>query len=571
MRRVYDSRMVAHIWANRSQDDARTSTQNLYFVGPTLFSYGRHFAIAHHLENGRIIWNDARYSSTTNKHQAYARQALKQNAWENAIHAPGLTDDAVRNLERVRREGFKKGHVLPGIIADCAGMVRRNVARMGALGRAPKQIAACWSEAKRYEKSGRELCAYIQETSKARIVWPVAALPEQCPDTKEARQELARIVAKSELLAMHAKHSERLSEYCAAIHDALENRDPVMRYLAHADRLRDMASNAGLELHGAAVNYKNAHGRSMPGLKRESEALQALQERVTEYVSAVYVEHGKREFAQALRHVAKLTRAGAIAERNKWASDNVDRVRTECARLLGFRDKGMDSPDYSQFVARVQRMADWYDANKMRERFNAQIVSGNSWLDAVKANQERNNDSGARIYAADAAREFKNAYSLGVRLTNGAPEKWRSLYGAQIAQELAPIAYWLECWKAQEQERERQAIADWISGASNIRPPASVGTFARIKGENVETSRGAIVPLAHACRLARIARRVIAQGGKYWPHGEGPIVGHFRVSSIAADGAAVIGCHEFDGAESLRMLALLDACPACKGETEGGE
>lgn len=563
--------MVAHIWANRSQDDARTSTHNFYFVGPTLFSYGRHFVVAHHLENGRILWNDASYSNTTAKHKAYARQALKQNAWQNAIYAPGLSDDAVRNLERVRREGFKKGQILPDAIADCAGMVRRNIAKMGALGRAPKQIADCWSTAKRYEKSGRELCAYIQETSKARIVWPVAALPEQCPEKPEERAELARIVACFEIFSAYAKHCERFGEYCRAIHDALENRDPAIQYRAHADRLRDMASNAGLALHGAAVNYKNAHGRSMPGLKQKSEALQALQAQVQEYVFVVYVEHGKREFSQALRYAAKLTHAGAIAERNKWASDNVDRMRTECARLLGFRDNGMDSPDYSPFVARIQRMADWHDADKMRERFKAQIVSGNAWLDGVKAELERGNDSGARIYASNAAREFKNAYALGVRLKNGAPEKWRSLYGAQIAQELAPIAYWLECWKAQEQERERQAIADWISGASNVRPSAGVGTFARIKGENVETSRGAIVPLAHACRLARIARRVIAQGGKYWPQGEGPIVGHFRVSSIAADGASVIGCHEFDGAESLRMLALLDACPTCKGETEGGE
>ena len=50
-RYVYPSDMVAHLWANKSQDSARESGGRFYFVGDTIYSYGSHFPIARHVEN----------------------------------------------------------------------------------------------------------------------------------------------------------------------------------------------------------------------------------------------------------------------------------------------------------------------------------------------------------------------------------------------------------------------------------------------------------------------------------------------------------------------------------------
>lgn len=79
MRKVVDKHTVAHMWANKKQDEARTSTSNLYFNGDTIYSYGRHFPIAKHVDNGRgdsaVLFTTRSYSSTTAQHISIVRSA----------------------------------------------------------------------------------------------------------------------------------------------------------------------------------------------------------------------------------------------------------------------------------------------------------------------------------------------------------------------------------------------------------------------------------------------------------------------------------------------------------------
>lgn len=104
---------------------------------------------------------------------------------------------------------------------------------------------------------------------------------------------------------------------------------------------------------------------------------------------------------------------------------------------------------------------------------------------------------------------------------------------------------------------DRASLADWLAGGKGRRPSPSVGTFARIVGDKVETNLGAVVPLQHAQRLAKIAQRVIKSGGKTWLPGTGPKVGYYEVKSIAADGTTVIGCHGFDAEVANAMITKL--------------
>lgn len=103
----------------------------------------------------------------------------------------------------------------------------------------------------------------------------------------------------------------------------------------------------------------------------------------------------------------------------------------------------------------------------------------------------------------------------------------------------------------------KASLVDWLNGGSNSRPAHSSGTFARIKGDTVETNLGAVVPLKHAQRLAKIAQRVIKSGGKTWLPGSGPKVGYYEVKSIAADGTTVIGCHNFSAEVANTMITKL--------------
>lgn len=94
---VMTSDMVAHVWAAKSQDAARTSTGNMYFSAEdsaTVWSYGRHFAIARFtgkiiseeigngIESAKrkreiVLLNVQGYSPTTQGHKRDVENALR--------------------------------------------------------------------------------------------------------------------------------------------------------------------------------------------------------------------------------------------------------------------------------------------------------------------------------------------------------------------------------------------------------------------------------------------------------------------------------------------------------------
>jgi len=71
---------VAHYWAHKVQSSGRSS--NMFFEGDSIYSYGFHFKMArHHTHKGTdyILYNSARYSSSTNKHQSEVTSAIPYN------------------------------------------------------------------------------------------------------------------------------------------------------------------------------------------------------------------------------------------------------------------------------------------------------------------------------------------------------------------------------------------------------------------------------------------------------------------------------------------------------------
>ena len=83
MRHVYPNHEIPHLWAHQSQDEARNSSRSLYFVGPTIYSYGSHFPIARHITNNRgeraILFTTAHYSMTTSGHCSAVARAIPRN------------------------------------------------------------------------------------------------------------------------------------------------------------------------------------------------------------------------------------------------------------------------------------------------------------------------------------------------------------------------------------------------------------------------------------------------------------------------------------------------------------
>lgn len=81
MKTVYPSKEVMHIWANQNQDHARNSSNNVYFRGDTIYSYGSHFPMARHYNNIVFVTKQG-YSNTTRKHLSFLRRAI----WQEEVH-----------------------------------------------------------------------------------------------------------------------------------------------------------------------------------------------------------------------------------------------------------------------------------------------------------------------------------------------------------------------------------------------------------------------------------------------------------------------------------------------------
>ena len=91
---------VAHYWANKVQDSGRAG--NMFFENGKIYSWGTHFCIARHLDNGRIAFTTREYSVSTSKHKSIVRGAL---GWrQNLIYIPYPEDGVFRNRECMASE-----------------------------------------------------------------------------------------------------------------------------------------------------------------------------------------------------------------------------------------------------------------------------------------------------------------------------------------------------------------------------------------------------------------------------------------------------------------------------------
>lgn len=67
-------REVCHIWAQQKQSEGRAS--RIFFDGPVIFSYGRHFPMARFVDHHTVLMTTRGYSVSTAKHMSYVRQSL---------------------------------------------------------------------------------------------------------------------------------------------------------------------------------------------------------------------------------------------------------------------------------------------------------------------------------------------------------------------------------------------------------------------------------------------------------------------------------------------------------------
>jgi hypothetical protein len=112
----------------------------------------------------------------------------------------------------------------------------------------------------------------------------------------------------------------------------------------------------------------------------------------------------------------------------------------------------------------------------------------------------------------------------------------------------------------EERKREREArerLQKWVDGEIDYCPNGYGEPIRlRVKGDELQTSRGARVPLAHAVKAFRIIKRLHDKGQAYERNGHTIHLGHFPLDSIDSAGNVRAGCHEVEWAEIARVATL---------------
>lgn len=115
-----------------------------------------------------------------------------------------------------------------------------------------------------------------------------------------------------------------------------------------------------------------------------------------------------------------------------------------------------------------------------------------------------------------------------------------------------------------EEQRRINALKDaekielWKAGSTEVYPSYSWPTMLRIRGSEVETSRGARVPVEHGARALALVRKVMARGEAFVSNGHTCPVGVYKIDRIDVDGTVHAGCHVIPWPELERIAPELE-------------
>ena len=109
--------------------------------------------------------------------------------------------------------------------------------------------------------------------------------------------------------------------------------------------------------------------------------------------------------------------------------------------------------------------------------------------------------------------------------------------------------------EAKQAREALERVQKWVDGESDYCP--SYGPIRlRVKGDELQTTRGARVPLEHAVKAFRVLKRLHDKGQAYQRNGHTIHLGQFALDSLDTEGNVTAGCHTVQWEEIARVAAL---------------
>lgn len=585
MATVFENRMVAHVWAQQSQESGRSNNGQFYFTGRTLYSYGSHFVAGYFLppevlapgfsSRALALINDDSPSVTTSKHLSFTRQSVRAGM----VTLGGLTDLA------------------------------RRLDHMATYGEADPRAKALELVTRHLENPTHG----VSEQGAARLLSALGA--------KNAEGMAARIVAKRQKAEQAAKEQAAKDKADSALASGLrilayqgpKGACPVHRFVAERVKRSgptvaqgEVESMALTLFRGAKVakaRRQTARARDMLALRKEALALVPMLESMAEKGAV------RRHWASLVRTLKEATPEHAAKGESYplqcavKAAETLATVSAMPAPYLAhvFRVLGIDPARMAQAMAARGDALDALQGNarKVRERQTQRALIGH--IRGAKFELARALESVPTIELETRLTVLKeaesalwpvadqapvNRYDSGRKGRVPAPFKVAGFTGAYFGELLARIseakaatdsAVKAERAAAKVREQE-QARADWRAtgqGSYNLRCEEggamlrAVGVVrddsGQVTGGTLRTSQGADVPLTHAIRAFRFLKLCRTRGQGWRANGKTLPVGHFRIEAIDSLGNFTAGCHRIFWREVETLagaLGLADLAPA---------
>jgi hypothetical protein len=134
---------------------------------------------------------------------------------------------------------------------------------------------------------------------------------------------------------------------------------------------------------------------------------------------------------------------------------------------------------------------------------------------------------------------------------------------AKHRERMAAIEAEREKERAERAAKMPELIERWRNGEACLSywEFNSLPTLLRIKGDVVETSRGAEFPVEQARRALPIVRSLLKHGRPYERNGHAIHLGHYVIDSIDEEGTIHAGCHTVRRDETERLISNLEQTP----------